>query len=482
MKVDFKTLISNLNYKHGSSSPVMKECDVYGDTFIKTGSINKHEHYNFKTPGLFGMGAKDLNSMEVFERLEKGKVVVVEEDVTLKGTYAKSEEVPYPEYHYGSHVLENQRVTTSLKSLEDFEAFVNVETGAEPKSEKEKLAQALENIEYNKTPENNNFYEILGKNGKPVSTTEAIRRLEKNEPVQLRERELLILSKTGFFTAYNLKRDYNEIETIEAIETTPTDKTVTFNSIDELKSFISQNNNTPSEGKTDIIKLITELNKESSAEIIDKCTVSGDFDVTVENLTKKEKYTFKTPGLFGLGAKDLNSHEIIKRLEKGKKVVVEENVRIRGLYSEITKQPFHHIHTIDEKTVKTSLTSLEDLETYGKIETGAEAKTDEEKLGQLLEKMEYVKSPDSNNIYDLIASDGKSISTTEAIKRLKNNEGVELQEKEMWSVTKSETILTPYNGHETRKYKDVDTKPSGESVTFKSLDDLKEFFSGNNNE
>jgi hypothetical protein len=260
MLIDRNNPMAQLNTASSTHNIVKKECNVQGDVFIHSDNLYKKEDYEFKSPGFLGLFPKKLNAAEVLDRLSKGKEVIVNENIQMRGTYDGLDGV-------ADRQIAEQKVTTSLKSTEDLEAFGRVEGGGTPKTEEEMVARLLENIEYKSVPgkNDNNFYEILDKKDKPLSSTEAAKRLNKGEAIQLREVGLNSshsVKSRAAKSAYgkwlvdpnNLAKNEKLVERKTAyggrvlyveshynrIEAEPTESALAFNSLSQLKEYLSR--------------------------------------------------------------------------------------------------------------------------------------------------------------------------------------------------------------------------------------------------
>ena len=253
--------LQQLNQAKGRKMGIMKDRTV---DKIDIKDIYKKEDYEFTTPGIFGTGflSKNLDPAGVLKRLSKGRKVVLKEHIEIGGTYDGLNFV-------ASRGIDSKEVETELNSMADLEEFARVESGAAPKTEREKIAQLLEGVEFKKVPEegNNNYYEIINSEGETISSTNAAKLLEGGEIIQLREKSM----KGGRHVTTSLSRKnryghwlgqnpnnldsnqtvstfhnnyghkcYHIQTTSNRVEGKETDKTVIFNSLEQVSSFLKK--------------------------------------------------------------------------------------------------------------------------------------------------------------------------------------------------------------------------------------------------
>jgi hypothetical protein len=460
-------LFDQLSKLQEKRTDIMKNCNTPGDIPFSVKDVYKKESYEFTSPGFLSLDvfAKKLSAMETMERLNKGEEVKLKEDVMVNGTYQN-------EYRSDNISVISKEI--SLKSVEDLEEFVRVETGAKPETEREKAAGLLESLEARKSLQegNNNLYEICDGKGKAISSTEAAKKLEKGEEIQLKEQCLYSehITKTG---------GYGGKYTKDNVSATDTDRSLTFKSFEELNDYMQNkdenkylNKDNNSGLNVDGMKSLSELRVVDGKiqNVIKEATVNGDYTVNVTSINKTEKYEFSSPGLIG---KDLTSAEAIQKLSEGKEVILEETITLKGQYDIKDDINSRDPHSIDAHKTKTVLKSVKDFEEFVRIESGAEPQTEREKMAQLLEKLEFnkVQEEGNNNFYEICNESGKVISTTDAAKKLEIGEPVHLKEKFMYTDTGKRS-----NSYGSWTVAEVHTKYTGKDLTFKSADELKDFF------
>ena len=172
-----------LNQAASTKKPLSKELMKTGKGVEKSiVDAYKTESYEYKTPGFLKLGifAKTLNPAEAMERLKEGKDVVVKEDVEVKGTYDDNRK-------WGDRSIHKKTLKTTLHSMDDFKAFADTEANS-AKVEKGNLSKMLEQFEF-KAAGPSSFFEIVDKKGKAISSTEAAKKIENNETIQIRERQ-----------------------------------------------------------------------------------------------------------------------------------------------------------------------------------------------------------------------------------------------------------------------------------------------------
>lgn len=257
---------AQLNEASQKKYPVMDKLFLKDDgKAVEVKDIYKKESYEFRTPGLLGTDflSRKLNPGQVLSRLSKGKKVKVKEEVELRGTYDNMASE-------ADRSIEKQTLETNLKSTEDLEQFARVESGAQPKTDEEEIARMLESVEYKKAPDKSgdHFYEILGKNEKPISSTEAAKRLKNGEVIMLREREIDArhIERRSFakneygrwlINPDNLQKNQKLEKGVDSygrtrlvlredfmrLNSNPTNEMIAFNSMNQLKDFLSGKSN-----------------------------------------------------------------------------------------------------------------------------------------------------------------------------------------------------------------------------------------------
>ena len=252
----------NLSKMEGKKQPLTDELNVYPK--IKALDVYKSETYTFSGPsnrsGYYS--STHLDTEEALERLSQGKEVEILERVNLQATYDDLKTIK-------DRTVESQLKETVLSSKSELESFARIESGAKPQSKEEEVAQMLEKMEFGNFDgkQDGSFYEVLDKEGEPISSFDAMKKLKFGRIVMLRERkikgektsntgnakdtygkwlydpdnlasnETLIRSKGSYGgTKWKVRHDFKELKSEVVADGIP------FDSVDQLKDYLLSEN------------------------------------------------------------------------------------------------------------------------------------------------------------------------------------------------------------------------------------------------
>lgn len=116
-----------------------------------------------------------------------------------------------------------------------------------------------------------------------------------------------------------------------------------------------------------------------------------DTHLTVDNLTVSETYELKKPLLHGLKKKQIDSQEAAERLAQGKPVIVQEAFSVKGHlhHSSPSTGSEEVTRDLEGQRMETTLTSVEALEAFVRVNTGAAPATEVEGLAQKIHDLRY---------------------------------------------------------------------------------------------
>ena len=237
--------------------------------------------------------------------------------------------------------------------------------------------------------------------------------------------------------------------------------------------------------------------------IMDKVDVEP--GIETHDVYKEEEFFYRVPGIMEgeLFSPSICPRDAMGRLAFGMGVDVEETVKLRGAYDGLDTEIKHG--TIEKQVKHTTLHSLEELESFARIESGDVPATEEEKIAQMLERVEFndLDGKNDGTFFEVIDRREKPISSFDAVRKLKNGETVMLRERKIKGERYSETkrakgcyggwLVDPKNlkKNETlyekkgaygrvrwrvkSDYQRLTSEVSGQPTKFHSLDQLKNF-------